>query len=131
MIYNGACKFIQLSGFDLPLQFRVLEDDIPIDYWIGTDDLSIYRPEDYTRPYYYYQCVNVDANIHGKEILTNLIVDDENQATSTLAGNKLTFYGESLEYVENLLTNWDILMFEYSSEWDIFYFRSGHHYKEQ
>ena len=70
LIYNGNCQFIQLTNdFKLPLQFRVLEDNVPLDYWTE-DGHTLYKYDgDAEIPY-----VNIDLRKYKKEILDNLSV---------------------------------------------------------
>lgn len=128
IIYDGACKFIRLNVYELPLQFRVLEDDIPINYWIGINGLSIYRDSESTKFNLFHnksadQTINIDLRKHRKEILDNLI--DEGQdlnlmfnATSTLAGNTLWFMSNEPTY--ELLNNLDIITFVYNKDRKVF-----------
>ena len=108
LIYDGRCKFIIMNDYKLPVQFRVLENNVPIDYWIITVDLSTY------------QYVNIDLNKHRDEILNNLIVnedDDEfsyewHESKSKLASNELVI--ETNGSIYDLIENWDVMTFIYN-----------------
>ena len=130
LIYDGRCKFVKLDRFRLPLEFKVLEDNVPIDYWIGNGGLSIYQDGgDFDRQY-----VNIDLGKYKDEILRNLVFEQYNntfgdftRATSTLVGNKLLFDLQSYsvernnkEYLYQFVENLGITTFLYNHIENIF-----------
>jgi hypothetical protein len=110
MIYDGACKFIQLKRSKLPLQFRVLEDNIPMKYWISDT-------EQYIFPY-----VNIDLRDKLEEIKNNMKPGQFGK-TSSLAGYKLTFIPGDAEDV--ISGKYDIGVFTYSRVLNAFQFKEG------
>jgi hypothetical protein len=131
MIYNGACRFIGLDGFRLPFQFRVLENGVPMKYWISDEDgQSTYKNKNASEDNYRYynrfasQYVNINLRDNLEEIMNNA------QKYTPISGTQSKLKGYRLAFLfdinkNKMLEQFDIGVFMYDDLLDIFVFNNG------